>query len=184
MYPAKDSSVHELLLQMISSGATSQLSNSARNTGSWECLIPQGTSMLCTSSCWFPSRPWKDPPFQSSPAPPNWGHWAPLTQPSSSTQSKAFWSILACLATGKLQQTNRKNPPCLPTGRSAWRPWMASESWMTWALPSGLECAEVTQYSGYWPRLSIKSRTFSRSVEICISVALVHAFPLAYFLPS
>lgn len=91
--------------------------------------------------------------------------WALLTQPSSSTQSKTCWSILACSATEKLRQASRKNPPPLLTGRSNSRPWMASESSMTWALPSGLECAEGAQHSAYWPRLLFKNRTFSRSAE-------------------
>ena len=51
-------------------------------------------------------------------------------------------SIVICYAIKQsLQHGSRKCPARLVHGGLAWCPWLASEHWVTRALPQGLECA-------------------------------------------
>ena len=75
--------------------------------------------------------------------------WGPLNAPNSRSQSRTQRTIQACTATVNLGKGTRKIPPPCLTGMSAWRPWLASESYPS----SMLTCAscrrlELFQISG------------------------------------
>ena len=75
--------------------------------------------------------------------------WGPLNAPDSRSQSRTQRTIQACTATVNLGKGTRKIPPLCLTGISAWRPWLASESYPSSMLKfASCRRLELFQISG------------------------------------
>ena len=150
--------------------APNKWSYSEATSGSWELLEPQKTSQAATTHQ-FPTQPQGGP---NTPAPhaypaalPDCGQWVcanhfPISElawthlpsPNISIQGISHSTIQAYSATElNLQHGIQENTTPSLTSRSAWRPWLASESWTP---PLELECAEATQYTPSMLRILVQ----------------------------